>query len=382
MNKRVGIITMYNNNNNYGGIAQGYALQKYISARGYDCKLINYRRSSKGAFVILPVRLKGIKRIHNAIVRRCEMVGEKLLVKKIDTRKRYFAISREEIPHTELYTEETIKSCNSEFDVLVSGSDQIWKPFVMQLPYVLSFAAPGKTKISYASSISETHLPDTYGLFMKKYLSDYKAISVRERDAKEYLCAQTGREIEWVVDPVLLLSAEEWKSKCLNSRIVNEPYIFCYLLGDRKEERVWAEKVAKENNMKLVVFPHVEGRFRFHDLGFGDISIYEAGLSEFLTLILYAECIITDSFHATVFSYLLHRQFYVLPRRNKNNKENMSSRLTSVLSQMGLEDRLIDISKRKKTLIQNNLIDYTQTNSKIEAQIRMSKEFLKKALEE
>ena len=142
MSKRVGVITLYNNNNNYGGIAQSYATQKYISSLGYECSIINYKRSKIGVFQNPSIKLKGWKRIENAMVRRVEMIGEYLLRDKIETRKQYFAKSREQIPHTKVYDESNIAECNKEFDVLISGSDQIWKPYVMQLPYVLNFAEP------------------------------------------------------------------------------------------------------------------------------------------------------------------------------------------------------------------------------------------------
>ena len=381
MKKRVGVITLYNNNNNYGGIAQSYAIQKYIESLGYECYIINYKRSREGVFKIPQIQWAGIKRIKNAIVRRIEIVGDFCLKNKIESRKKYFSISREMIPHTVVYEESDIQNCNKDFDIFISGSDQIWKPFVMQAPYVLNFVNDEKIKISYASSISQTELSDEYGSFMKKSLKGYKAISVREKDAKKYLEKELERTVEWVVDPVLLLSSDEWRKVCKKERIVKEEYIFCYLLGDRKEEREWAKKICKINKKKLVVFSHVEGHCRLYDIGFGDIRIYEAGLAEFLALIRDAACVITDSFHATVFSFLLKKQFYVVPRKNKNSNENMSSRLTSVLSQMNLLDRMIDITSDKVDIIDNDYIDYNNISPKIEKQIEFSKSFLKKNLE-
>ena len=37
--KKVGIVTHYGEN--YGGMLQAYALQRYVKERGYDCKLIS-----------------------------------------------------------------------------------------------------------------------------------------------------------------------------------------------------------------------------------------------------------------------------------------------------------------------------------------------------
>ena len=192
MKKKVGIMTLYNNNNNYGGIAQSYAIQRYIESIGYECSIINYKRSRKGVFTIPQTQLTGVKGIKNALVRRIEMVGDVFLKNKIELRKICFAKSREVIPHTDVYDEENIQNCNKEFDIFISGSDQIWKPFVLQLPYVLNFVDSKKTKISYASSISQTELSDKYGCFMKKYLEEYKAISpVVENDIYEAIDVHT-----------------------------------------------------------------------------------------------------------------------------------------------------------------------------------------------
>lgn len=43
--KKIGIITLYYNNDNYGGIAQSYALNRYIEKLGFDSELISYKRS-------------------------------------------------------------------------------------------------------------------------------------------------------------------------------------------------------------------------------------------------------------------------------------------------------------------------------------------------
>lgn len=367
---RVGIITLYNNNDNYGGLAQGMALQRFIEANGYDCKIINYKRKSGELFASTrPLK----SRLKNAIPARIEKIFSNFVINDISQRKKAFIESRESIPHTLEFDEDTIDDCSAEFDVFVTGSDQVWRPCVVQNPYVLTFVK-GKKKISYASSISQTVLSEEYGNYMQRNLSSYDAISVREIQAKQYLEGLLNRKIEWVCDPVLLLDKEEWLDKCRGIEIqCQKPYVFSYLLGNMMETRKCCNKIAKIKGLTQVVFPHVEGRFRLADINWGDERIFSAGISQFLAFIRDADLIVTDSFHAVVFSVIFKKQFYVLPRKNRVEDGDMSSRLTSFLRSVSLENRLINDVKEIDNL---PLIDYSKLSNGYYDQIIQSREWL------
>lgn len=336
---RVGIITLYNNNANYGGIAQAYALQKYIEKLGYDCKVINYRRTTKTIFGAPAVKRTLLTKVRDKIV----WLVENELTKRNERafKKRYDAMRcfrEKNIPHTKEYTDETIEECVDSFDVFISGSDQIWKPQVIREPFALGFVPNNKPKFSYASSISQVDLPEAYGEFMKKHLQSYCSISVREKEAQVYLQNLLGREVEWVTDPVLLLDREDWDS-IASDRKYKEKYIFCYLLGDSVSARRDAKKYAKYRHLKLITMPYLKGRWRAVDQDFGDVQLFDAGIEDFLSLIKNADCVITDSFHAVVFSYIFQRDFFVFPRVDKGSNENMNSRISSLLGLIGEQGR-------------------------------------------
>lgn len=338
---RVGIITLYNNNANYGGIAQAYALQKYIEKLGYGCKVINYRRTTNTVFGAPAVKRTLLTKVRDKIV----WLIENELTKRNERafKKRYDAMCcfrEKNIPHTKEYTDETIEECVDSFDVFISGSDQIWKPQVIREPFVLGFVPDCKPKLSYASSISQVDLSEAYGEFMKERLQSYCSISVREKEAKIYLQNLLGREVDWVTDPVLLLDREDWD--CIASdRKYKEKYIFCYFLGDSVSARREAKKYAKYKNLKLITMPYLKGRWRAVDQGLGDVQLFDAGVEDFLSLIKYADCVITDSFHATVFSYIFQRDFFVFPRVDKGSNENMNSRISSFLGLIGEQGRYV-----------------------------------------
>ena len=166
--KKAGIITLYYKNDNYGGIAQGYALQQYIQSLGIDTELISYQRTPKRVVSkVEEIKELGIKEFIS-IKTDCffkktkAKIANKFAIKKygaalkdkIQLRKDAFEVSREEIPHSPVYTEDNIVNCSDRYDYFISGSDQIWKPGVLQPPYIFTFLPENKVRFSYASSIT------------------------------------------------------------------------------------------------------------------------------------------------------------------------------------------------------------------------------------
>ena len=375
---KVGIITLYNNNNNYGGIAQAYALQKYVSSLGHECKVINYKRKSKTIFSAPMAKRSMLRKIGDRLYREVEKKGTRRIQKEISKRNKAMAKFRAEmIPHTVEYVDEEVSGCSNDFDIFVSGSDQIWKPHVIRGPFVLDFVSAEKRKIAYGSSISQERLTDEYGLFMQKHLGSYAEIAVREKEASNYLSELLNREVQWVVDPVLLLEREEWDDLAAEKRY-NKKYVFCYFLGDSELERSAAKGYAKKHGLTIVTMPYLQGKWRAVDYHFGDELIYDAGLEDFLSLIKHAECILTDSFHAVAFSYIFQKEFFVFPRIDRGSNENMNSRVLSILELIGEPRRLI----QKQDDMNQNTIEFNKKElSKIEEKRKISREWLKSALE-
>ena len=357
--KRIGITTLYHNSENYGGLAQAYGLYKYLDNLGYDVKIIDYVPYKKAKS--LKERIAKRINFNNGFLSFLKGIGwtirwlwNDIVIKNIN-RKKYKAYSsnillrknafsnfRDAIPHTKLVDKESIFQINNDFDVFISGSDQIWKPSVVQDAYVLKFAE-GKTKFSYSSSITTTNICDdeVYFAYMKQALSDFKAVSVREEASRDELQEIIGRPVEWVVDPTILLPRENWEELC-SEPVVKEKYIFAYFLGKGSKQKEKVERIAKENNLVIVNLPFVAGEYNKADETFGDIKLFDVGLGEFFSLIKNAECVFTDSFHAVCFSWIFKTRFYVFDRDVGFDGTKMSSRIDSILKLMNLEDRKID----------------------------------------
>lgn len=386
--KKIAILTMFYNNDNYGGIAQAFALKRYIDELGYDSEIILYKKSSYPMFPASSSTFMGkitnktyklfpkvIRKITNKFA---SILYAKKLQDKISLRKEAFKKSRCSIKHSQIYTEDNINILNDKFDCFISGSDQIWKPNVVQPAFVCQFVQPGKKCISYASSIAVTEYPEEYSRYMTKCLKKYSWISVREDNSKAYLEKILHRTVDVVVDPTLLINKSKWRN-IESKKLVREKYIFVYLLGQSRRQRMVIKKIAKKKNLKIVFLPHVEGKIRACDIGFGDIELFDVCLSDFLSLIDNAEVIYTDSFHAVAFSIIFGKEFYVFRRESMIKGGDTSSRISTLLNAAGISERLI-INENK--LYSNNykLIDYDIAEKKIAPFIEKSQELLQKAL--
>ena len=140
------------------------------------------------------------------------------------------------------------------------------------------------------------------------------------------------------------------------------------------------EKFAAKNNYKVIVFPHiVHNVIRKCDLFFGDIHDYSSGPREFLGLINNAEFVITDSFHACVFSMIFKTPFVVFERNKPGEKGNMNSRIYDFLEEYHLENQLVT-EKKLADMKEIPKLDFTYAHEHWKKRREESLEFLKNAL--
>lgn len=344
-NKRIGILTYYYESINYGGVLQSYALPRVLKKLGYVSEQICYTKEKE------PIRNYNLFRLLKLLIKKCIYY---FLNIKLKDRYNKFKIFRKSVPHSSLiYTDKNIDKSLKYYDIFITGSDQVWNLTWYCPAFFLNFVPLGTKKLSYGASLGRTKLSSEEKSFFRKNLVNYSAISVRELDAVNLLESEINIKIEHVLDPTLLLTKEEWDEIC-SERLVKGKYLFCYFIGDNSEIRKIAKKYAKIHNLKLVVLPHAMG-FTFSDCFWGDLKMYDIGPSEFISLIKYADYIMTDSFHGCVFSCIYKKQFNVFQR---SNKKNMSSRIYSLLSLYNVKERFCDSVEKQD-------INYIETLSEI-----------------
>lgn len=351
---RVGIITLYHNNYNYGAFLQAFALQKAIETEGHVVEVIDYERSLKKS----PQSTSVWARIKNRIT-NLNCYGDWINLLSLFSKDKFLsAISNEMkerkeafgkfaadyIKVSEYYNCNTIANANEIFDAFVCGSDQIWKPTSFDKNYYLAFASSDKRKVSYAASIGASKLCQEDKQLMIPAINALDYVSVREMEAKKLIEGDISKKVEHVVDPTLLWDKEFWEKVAVVPEAVNgKKYIFSYLIGENNKNREWAQKFAKKVGLPLVVIPGVSIAQKY-DFCYGNYNMTGVGPAEFLGLIKNAEYVLTDSFHACVFSIQFRTNFYALERFNKSAAESMNGRIYDLLDMFSLENRLISNS--------------------------------------
>jgi hypothetical protein len=367
MSLRVGIITHYHNSINYGGTLQAYALCNVFEKK--DCcpsqiKLnAETNISAKTRFIELMKKSpkKAITAILKSKFRKMFVIplhrkeyGQ--FIEIINNRKEDFEnfrnhnVSQSSI----VYDLNNIGESLELYDTFVTGSDQVWHPLACNSAYLLDFVPESKPKFSYAASLSTNHLCEADQLKFQESLKHYLGISVREEDAVELLKPFSPIPPVCSLDPTLLLGKNEW-DRIASDRIVNEPYVFCFFLGNSKRQIRIAREYAKKHNLKLVMIPFLSGKYTADEIKSGDLALETASPQDFISLIKYSDMVFTDSFHAVAFSSIYRKEFFVFTR---NGSSEMSTRIENITRLFGTCERFLNSKEKTNS-------DYIEKCSKL-----------------
>ncbi|WP_405738244.1 polysaccharide pyruvyl transferase family protein, partial [Anaerovibrio slackiae] len=256
-----------------------------------------------------------------------------------------------------------------KYDYFVTGSDQVWNPYFADLEKLFLKFAPRAKRIAYAASISCPEIPskDLQGFI--DGINGMKAISVREQAGAELIEQLTGRKVEVVADPTMLVAAEKWREIARKPSWLkgDEQILTTYFLGKRPDDVI--NRLADEYGLKVVnilderVFEH-----------------YAVAPEEWLWLIDNARLMYTDSFHGTVFSILFRRPFVVAERIGDGCVNKMTSRIDTLLGKFGLEARRG--TKENGYMIDNPMeIQYGDVEAVLAKDRQRAEAYLRRALD-
>ena len=378
--KRVGIVTLYHKNNNYGGQLQAYAMQKLFSTDKSEAQLIAFEIHS-GKYITKRIRDLGLGKFVINIFRK---VAFAICVKRSPVgsqyylRKKRFGVFMDRASHTKLYSEEDISETNELFDIFVCGSDQVWNPGWWNDILLLRFTH--KSKYAYAASIARETLEKEEMDLLENAIKDFKAISVREKQAKRLLSSISDLEIEVVLDPTLLLDREEWYSISIPPAH-EEKYALIYMLGTNWKVKKWLYTYCKSIGLTVIQIAFTKDIYFSAQMKYADIFIGDAGPEEWLGWIQNASCIFTDSFHGTVFSVIFEKDFWCFNSGRISDIKNINSRIYSFLDIIGLGDRLIQEQDLTKNSITHSAIEYDIVWSKLQLYRKNSYDFIKRIIE-
>lgn len=371
---KIGIITILKVNN-YGAELQAYATQAFLKAMGHNVEIIDYlfyknsdfKRTRKSRPIFKMGIRKGLAEfLYPIITHLKERDSEKSLTRKDN----FDSFHRENTTMSRTFrTIDELYSDCPDYDAYIAGSDQIWNPCIYSsiLPYLLDFAPVEAKRIAYASSFGVSSLPENVKSIYKTQLTRFDSIGVRERAGVE-IVEDLGLKAENVLDPTLMLTAEEWDKVKKDYPGLPKKYVAVYELTPSEALRNTAKEIARRLGIPVVMICKSASP---EDADF--INIVDAGPAHFLSIMKNAEFVVTNSFHGTAFSINFCRPFYTLARRGKNN----NSRQINLLNLLGLTDRLLfegivppeDIS-----------LDFTEAMQLLMQEREKSKKFIKTAL--
>lgn len=358
MNEKIAILTLYYHNYNYGGLLQAYALQKVLSAAGYQVEQISYQLAS-GYNGWNPIKA----RVKKPVAHLYHYLKYGKWFNKYVVRQKKFDTFAEKVPHTRVVTVNTIKKLSDEFDCFICGSDQIWNPIGWQPTLFFDFLPDDKKRISYAASIARDSLSEQEYDFIKSHLDKFIAISVREQNSAVMLNKRFPTlMVKAVPDPVFLLDEENWRKLIPTANEGKKPYIFAYFLGENKENRENAIRYAREKKIEIKFASYLDYTLAAWDRTHVEFLTAPLGIEDFLQSIAEAELVLTDSFHAAAFSSILKTPFFVVPRFKAKDSNSMNSRILNLVQEMEIPERYTENPKmtyqwsdNERTCLEKNL---------------------------
>ena len=318
--KKVGIIT-YHFAKNYGAVLQCYALQTYLSQKGYEVTVFDFvsEKQRKNNDVV-----KHGCSVKTAVANICLLPFAHSIRKK---HTRFATFCQKNLQLTQHFS--TVESmqkyiAENKYSAIISGSDQVLNPNIDY--FELAFLFPFKTiakKITYAASTGNASPDDIRKI--QHYLDDFVKISIREQKDIGKFDAKIAARLFVVCDPVMLLRADAWNNMMVHPS--EKPYRICYILHKKLfcKEFAIAQKIAKERGLELKVI-----NARFGPNSFRKGTIFDAGPGEFVNLIANASYVCTDSFHGTLFSLVFHKQFSSLDTKQNLHDTRKKGLLESV----------------------------------------------------
>lgn len=354
---KIGVLTLPLHNN-FGGILQTFALQEVLKKQGHNVVLIDKSRyvSLGPWYKKFPIYIKrGIEK---------NVLGKDIIVKAdVEQNRVPKAIAKYTEPFIEkkikrIYTKDFSNIKGKDFDVLIVGSDQIWRPqyFFSKIENAyFEFAKDWNVRrIAYATSFGteEWEYTEEQTNNCAALLKKFNAVSVRESSAVQLCNDKLGVKAEHVLDPTMLLCNEDYIKLFKDCNTAqSDGNLFCYILDEGEEKKSIIDCVAKEKGLKPF---YVNSRYEDQNAPLEERI--QQPVEKWLRAFYDADFVITDSFHACVFSIMFNKPFIVY-----GNRKRGLARFNSLLNIFGLEERIVS-TKEEATKAISEPIDWEKVN--------------------
>lgn len=371
---RIGILSLPLHEN-YGGILQAYALQKVLENMGHDTIVFDKART---------IKLSNFTKCYHYAVRLAKniLLKSNLTIRydkehnyPIEVIRQYtYPFLCDSMKRLELAGRYSSLRKNS-VDAIVVGSDQVWRPmyFYPIKDAYLDFAKDWDIKrISYAASFGSEEWEYTPEQTAEcgDLLRRFDAVSVRESSAVSLCKEYFNVDAQHVLDPTMLLDAAHYITLFQQAKTpVSEGDLMCYILDSSEEKEALVQSVA--STYSLTPFS-VNSKYEVPEAPLEEKI--QPPVEKWLRGFYDAKFVITDSFHACVFSILFKKPFIVY-----GNKHRGMARFQSLLAMFGLEDRLVTTPEEASTVV-SRPIDWDTVYTCLDEWRQKSRDFLTAAL--
>jgi len=371
---RIGILTVPFNNN-YGGYLQSYALLTIVRQMGHNPVLImrRHKKEPLPLSIHCKIAVKSIIEIIKSRRRKSIFYNPEENFYARGANMMLFLRTRLQPQTKYIYTTDKLrKACKNKFDAIIVGSDQVWR--AIYVPgitgnYFMDFTNGWNIKrISYAASFG-TDTPEyteEERMVCGGLIEKFDAVSVREKSGLDVIkgFGWSVKNATTVLDPTMLLSAMDYNSLLNDIDSPASDKIFSYIL-DRTPE-------ITDQISQIVNTLGVE-EYSISDIQKNQTAL--PSIEQWLASIRDSKMVITDSYHGTVFSIIYNKPFVVCA-----NKKRGFSRFYDLLSNLGLEDRLLTDSTNISKLIHTR-IDWISVNDRLEVEKSKSLNYLRTYLD-
>lgn len=344
---------------NYGSFLQAFSLKLQMEERGHDVYFID----------ILPGKqiasLDSVSVINATIAK-----FDKYFFKRIENYLLFKKMAKIHISDYTKYLETDKKLPEGEkFDLVIIGSDEVFNATTPS-PWGFSTQLFGDVEnadkvVTYAASCGHTNYDAAlkYNIVdeIAESMKNFEAVSVRDKNTFDFVEKITGKEPVINVDPVFISDYDKFIPQVSRKK----PYLLVYAYANRinDEGEIKAIKDYANKNGLEILCVGMQQRWCKNNIS--------ASAFELLGYVKNAECVITDTFHGTVFSIKFNKTFGVLIRESNRNK------LGGLLNHFSLMERSISSPDILEEIMEKP-IDFDIVNRKIAEERERSREYLDK----
>lgn len=380
---KIGVITFWHGNGNYGMMLQCWALQQVLTELGHQPFVIRYSRKQKKGIPRLILEKLGLYAFMLAIVNPSKV---KLLKdKKMRDSQRQFEIFRQTYLTFSEHTYYRLKQIQKRppiAECYIAGSDQIWSLNPSEennQAYFLNFGDNRVKRISYAPSFGFSLYPENLLLSLKNALSRLDSVSCREQSGVN-ICQSIGINATKVIDPTMLLDKSYYLSLASKgTSITDQPFIFIYSLNIQDSEDIRFKELRRcfaEKSYQFVVTP-ADGYYQGNELFGLDVLYSNATIEQWIYNIHHSSFIVTTSFHGICIAILLEKPFVYVPLEGTHSNSN--GRVMELLQMVNLESRILTKEREYKEIFQLD-IDWNDVTQRLDSYRYSSLNFLESSL--